>query len=121
MFHSGWGFFPRQKLLSVQVAFLNIDSLWFSFKSANRGWRAPACRTISRHLGESPAMFPRAHTLSSAKSLNWRKYLRLLTDVEDLGREESDKVGDGTCLDNYLSVVACTGCNVYLSVPVIEY
>jgi len=60
-------------------------------------------------------MFPRAQTLSSARPLNRMKYLRLLTDVEDLGREESDEVRDGTCLDNYLSVVACTGCNVCLS------
>lgn len=61
--HSGWGLLPRQKLLNVQVAFLNIESLWFSFNRANRGCRAPALSTKSRHRGESPAMLPRAQTL----------------------------------------------------------
>jgi len=63
---------------------------------------------ITSNVSESP------DTIIS-RVVQHRKYLRLLTDVKDLRRQESDKVGDGTCLNNYLSVVACTGCNVCLS------
>lgn len=57
----GWGF-PRQKLESVQVAFRSMESFEFSFSCDSRGPRALWPRTKSRHLGESPAMFPKAHT-----------------------------------------------------------
>lgn len=40
-FQSGWGDLPLQKLLSVQVAFLNMLSLWFSLSSCRSGRRAP--------------------------------------------------------------------------------
>lgn len=53
---------PLQKLESVQVAFRNIDSLACSFNWDSKGTKAPWLRTRSRHLGESPATFPKAHT-----------------------------------------------------------
>lgn len=119
---SGWGAFPRQKLLNVQVAFLNIDNLWFSLSNTRRGWRAPDARTWSRHLGESPAMFPRAHTLHYCqltlfifKEYDRRGNLRLFPHVQNWGREESDKVGDGTGLDDDLGVVGSTGGDVWIS------
>lgn len=59
--NSGWGL-PRQKLDNVQVAFLSIESLELSLSWARRGCSALCSRTMSRHTGESPAMFPSAQT-----------------------------------------------------------
>mgnify|MGYP003366354619 CR=1 FL=1 len=53
---------PLQKLDSVHVAFLSIESFACSFNWASNGIKAPLLRTRSRHLGESPATFPNAHT-----------------------------------------------------------
>lgn len=39
-------------------------------------------------------------------------HLRLLTDIEDVRGEESDKVGNGTGANDDLGVVRCTGCDV---------
>ena len=54
--------FPRQKLDSVHVALRSIDTLLLSFSCSNKGASAPLSSTKSRHFGESPAMFPNAHT-----------------------------------------------------------
>ena len=43
---------------------------------------------------------------------NGEVHLRLLTDIEDVRGEESDKVGDGTGANDDLGVVRCTGCDV---------
>lgn len=59
---------PRQKLERVQVAFLSMEILLFSFRMASRGWRAPCWRTKSRQVGESPAIFPSAQTACSRTS-----------------------------------------------------
>jgi hypothetical protein len=60
---------PRQKFESVHVAFLSIESLAFSFNCASKGSKAPLPRTRSRHLGESPATFPNAHTACTFKHI----------------------------------------------------
>lgn len=59
--------FPRQKFDNVHVAFLSIESLACSFNCASKGSKAPCPRTRSRHLGESPATFPNAHTACTSK------------------------------------------------------
>ena len=43
---------------------------------------------------------------------NGKVHLRLLTDIEDVRGEESDKVGNGTGANDDLGVVRCTGCDV---------
>lgn len=53
---------PLQKFDNVQVAFLNIESFACSLNCASNGTKAPWPRTKSRHLGESPAIFPNAQT-----------------------------------------------------------
>lgn len=58
---------PLQKFDRVQVAFLSIESFACSFNWDNSGTRAPWLRTRSRHLGESPATFPKAHTAYNFK------------------------------------------------------
>lgn len=68
---SGWGVFPRQKLLSVHVAFLSMLSLRLSPRRLMSGRRAPAWRTKSRQGGLSPAMFPSAQTACSRTSGSW--------------------------------------------------
>mmetsp|Transcript_5148 Transcript_5148/g.14164 ORF Transcript_5148/g.14164 Transcript_5148/m.14164 type:complete len:238 (-) Transcript_5148:218-931(-) len=65
--HRGWGL-PRQRLLSVHVAFLSMDILEFGLSCSRRGSSAPWLSTRSRHSGESPAMLPRAHTACSRTS-----------------------------------------------------
>lgn len=54
--------FPLQKLDSVHVALRSIDSFDLSVSCWRSGPMAPCWRTKSRHTGESPAMFPKAHT-----------------------------------------------------------
>lgn len=61
--------FPRQKFESVHVALRSIESLDRSVSCSRRGPMAPCWRTRSRHTGESPAMFPNAHTCS--RDGNW--------------------------------------------------
>jgi len=56
------GGFPLQKFDKVHVAFLSIEILVCSLNWANSETRAPWLSTRSRHLGESPATFPKAHT-----------------------------------------------------------
>lgn len=68
----GWGL-PLQKFESVQVAFRSIESLAPSFNCASKGSKAPWLSTRSRHLGESPATFPKAHT-----AYNTRRNIYLL-------------------------------------------
>ena len=64
---------PLQKFESVQVAFLSIESFACSFNCANKGSKAPWLRTRSRHLGESPATFPNAHTAWNFKDIVFRQ------------------------------------------------
>lgn len=96
------------------MAFLSIESLWFSFNSASRGGKAPARRTKSRQRGESPAMLPNAHTLIVSCHLQWggKRYLRLLADIENVRRKKAHKVGDSAGVDDDLGVVRGTGSNV---------
>ena len=65
---AGCGFLPRQKLLSVHVAFRSMLTLWSSLSSCKRACIPPCCKTKSRHLVESPAMLPKAHTACSRTS-----------------------------------------------------
>ena len=58
----------RQKLDSVNAAFRSMVSLELSCSCASSGRRAPLARTRSRQSGESPAMFPSAHTACSRTS-----------------------------------------------------
>ena len=59
----GGGFFPRQRLDSVQEAFLLVlRSSCGLASSSERGSRMLKLSTMSRHSGLSPAMFPSAHT-----------------------------------------------------------
>jgi hypothetical protein len=59
---SGWGL-PRQKFDKVQVASRRMLTLdFFLFNWFSNGCIAPACKTRSRHGGESPAMVPSATT-----------------------------------------------------------
>lgn len=63
------GGLPRQKLDRVHVAFRSMDSLDPSRSCSSKGWSAPHCSTMSRHLGESPAMLPSAHTACSKQTI----------------------------------------------------
>lgn len=59
---SGWGFFPRHKLERVHVALRCIEILLCSFNRDRREGNILHDKTKSRHMGESPAMLPRAQT-----------------------------------------------------------
>mmetsp|Transcript_11649 Transcript_11649/g.26397 ORF Transcript_11649/g.26397 Transcript_11649/m.26397 type:complete len:397 (+) Transcript_11649:621-1811(+) len=59
---------PRQKLLSVHVAFRSMLIFACSLSWLSSGKSAPWPRTRSRHLGLSPAMLPRAQTACSRTS-----------------------------------------------------
>mmetsp|Transcript_10966 Transcript_10966/g.33395 ORF Transcript_10966/g.33395 Transcript_10966/m.33395 type:complete len:265 (+) Transcript_10966:1114-1908(+) len=64
---SGGGL-PRHRLDSVQVALRSMLRLVLSDSCLSSGSSAPARMTRSRHGGESPAMFPSAHTACSRTS-----------------------------------------------------
>jgi hypothetical protein len=49
------------------VAFLSIESLACSLSCCSKGNNPPLASTRSRHFGESPATFPRAHTACKHK------------------------------------------------------
>mmetsp|Transcript_22453 Transcript_22453/g.55630 ORF Transcript_22453/g.55630 Transcript_22453/m.55630 type:complete len:244 (+) Transcript_22453:1089-1820(+) len=55
-------------LLRVHVAFLSILTLAWPVSCVMSGAMTLCCSTRSRHLGESPAMFPSAHTACSRTS-----------------------------------------------------
>lgn len=65
--NGGWGF-PLQRLDRVQAAFTSIESLAPSFNCNSKEGRGPCPRTISRHLGESPDIFPNAQTTWYSKN-----------------------------------------------------
>ena len=58
---SGCGL-PLQKFDRVQVAFRSMDSLELSFSCIKSGIKALCPRTRFLQAGESPAIFPKAHT-----------------------------------------------------------
>mmetsp|Transcript_35273 Transcript_35273/g.112204 ORF Transcript_35273/g.112204 Transcript_35273/m.112204 type:complete len:263 (-) Transcript_35273:151-939(-) len=64
----GGGGLPRQRLESVHVAFRIMDDFSDSRNTVMMGLRPPLCSTRSLKFGESPAMFPRAHTACSRTS-----------------------------------------------------
>mmetsp|Transcript_97848 Transcript_97848/g.232984 ORF Transcript_97848/g.232984 Transcript_97848/m.232984 type:complete len:200 (-) Transcript_97848:192-791(-) len=75
----GGGGLPRQRLDKVQVAFRIIEVFSESRKTVITGCRPPLCRTRSRKLGESPAMFPSAQTACSRTSSlgDWRSCTKM--------------------------------------------
>lgn len=59
---------PRHRLDSVHVAFRSIETEAWGSSNSSRGSMVLEPRTRSRHLGESPAMFPNAQTACSRTS-----------------------------------------------------